>query len=83
MILLIIALMIAVMPKGKQEKDMELVPELATSDGLKFDTIDEDTLPEINLEESSEVKKQIEKFIKERPEAVANLLRNWFSDDYD
>jgi flagellar M-ring protein FliF len=81
MILLIIALMIGVMPRRKEE-DMEFVPELATADGPDF-TVPEEELPEINLQESSEVKKQIEKFIKEKPDAVANLLRNWFSDDYD
>ena len=81
MILLIIALMIGVMPRRKEE-DMEFVPELATADGPDF-TVSEEELPEINLQESSEVKKQIEKFIKEKPDAVANLLRNWFSDDYD
>ena len=80
MILLIIALMIAVMPRRKE--DTEFVPELATADGPNL-AISEDELPEINLQESSEVKKQIEKFIKEKPDAVANLLRNWFADDYD
>lgn len=80
MILLIISLMIAVMPRRKE--DTELVPELAMADGPDL-AVPEDQLPEITLQESSEVKRQIEKFIKEKPDAVANLLRNWFSEDYD
>ena len=44
---------------------------------------DDEDLPEINLEEKSEVKKQIDKFIKRKPDAVAQLLRNWLSDDWD
>jgi len=31
----------------------------------------------------SEAKKAIEKFVDERPEAVAGLLRNWLNDDWE
>ncbi len=43
----------------------------------------EEMLPDIELEEKSEVKKQIEKFVKQKPDAVAQLLRNWLADDWD
>jgi len=39
-------------------------------------------LAEIN-EVESEYKRQIGKFIDEKPEAVANLLRNWLNDDWE
>lgn len=45
--------------------------------------IEEEQLPDIELEEKSEVKKQIDKFVKHKPEAVAQLLRNWLSDEWD
>ena len=45
--------------------------------------IDDDMLPEIEIEEKSEVKKQIDKFVKKKPEAVAQLLRNWLADEWD
>ena len=32
---------------------------------------------------ASEVKKQIDKFVKHKPEAVAQLLRNWLADDWN
>jgi len=45
--------------------------------------VEEEKLPEIDLEEKSEVKKQIDKLVKQKPDAVAQLLRNWLSDDWD
>ena len=38
---------------------------------------------DIELEESSETKKLIEKFVDENPEAVANLLRNWLNEGWE
>jgi flagellar M-ring protein FliF len=38
---------------------------------------------EIDLEagEDNEIKKQLDKFALQKPEAVAQLLRNWLSED--
>lgn len=44
---------------------------------------EDEYLPEIELEEKNEVKKQIDKFVKKKPEAVAQLLRNWLSDEWE
>ncbi len=44
---------------------------------------DNEMLPDIELEDGSEVKKQIEKFVKQKPDAVAQLLRNWLAEDWD
>ncbi len=41
-----------------------------------------ETLEDIELEEKSETRKLIEKFVDENPEAVANLLRNWLTEDW-
>ena len=40
-------------------------------------------MPEIEFEEQNEIKKQIEKFVTEKPESVAQLLRNWLQDDWE
>ena len=40
------------------------------------------TVDEIDLQEKSETRKAIEKFVAENPEAVALLLRNWLNDDW-
>lgn len=83
MILLTVALMLAVIPRKKAEQ-AGLEPQLATANGASVtDNEEKDYVPEINFEEQSEVKKQIEKFVKEKPESVAQLLRNWLSDDWD
>lgn len=84
--LLIIALMIAAIPRKKQAGEAALSQlEAAAAAGLKFavpETAGE-SIPEIQFEERSEIKKQIEKFVRQKPEAVAQLLRNWLSDDWD
>ncbi|MBD5540513.1 MAG: flagellar M-ring protein FliF [Lachnospiraceae bacterium] len=41
-----------------------------------------EVLEDIELDEKSETRKMIEKFVDENPEAVANLLRNWLSEDW-
>jgi len=51
--------------------------------GANVDVVVGETLPEISLEEKSEVKKQIENFVKKKPDAVAQLLRNWLMEDWE
>jgi flagellar M-ring protein FliF len=41
-----------------------------------------EVLEDIELEDKSEARKLIEKFVDENPEAVANLLRNWLMEDW-
>jgi flagellar M-ring protein FliF len=85
MLFLIIGLLIAGMPRKKKEPEPEaLQPAMATGSGPKFVVPEqEEPLPEIELEERSEIKKQIDKFVKQKPDAVAQLLRNWLSDEWD
>lgn len=37
---------------------------------------------DIDMQDKSETRKAIEKFVDENPEAVALLLRNWLNDDW-
>ncbi|HEX3030329.1 MAG TPA: flagellar M-ring protein FliF [Clostridia bacterium] len=88
MLFLIIGLMIAVMPRRKKQEaeDIEINADgSAALSGPRFIVPEgpAEPIPEIDLEERSEVKKQIEKFVKQKPDAVAQLLRNWLSDDWD
>lgn len=86
MLLLIIGLMIAVIPKRKKEEEPEgVVLEPVTAAGPRFVVPEHESepIPEISLEEKSEIKKQLEKFVKQKPDAVAQLLRNWLSDEWD
>lgn len=85
MLLLIVGLLIVGMPRRKKQQEEVLQPAMAGGGGgPKFIVPDqEDPLPEIELEERSEIKKQIDKFVKQKPDAVAQLLRNWLSDEWD
>jgi len=86
MLLLIIGLIVSAIPRKRPEKaaeEIQLTP--VTAEGLKyaFPETSSEPVPEISMEERSEIKKQIEKFVKQKPEAVAQLLRNWLSDEWD
>ncbi len=82
MLILIIALTIAIIPK--KNKELEEVTQIATADGPKFVVPEPELpLPDLDVEEKSEIKKQIDNFVKQKPDSVAQLLRNWLSDEWD
>ena len=63
------------------ENEIETEPELEVEEMLSVAKQDVKELEEIELKETLETKRQIEKFVDEKPEAVANLLRNWLTED--
>lgn len=86
LLLMLIALVIIAIPKRRKESVAE--PVLAGINEInapKYNLNDlrQEPVPEIDTEERSEVKKQLEKFVKQKPDAVAQLLRNWLTDDYE
>lgn len=61
---------------------VELDPELSVEEMLQSaKSLQEPTLDSIEFGENIEVKRHIDKFVDEKPEAVASLLRNWLSED--
>jgi flagellar M-ring protein FliF len=79
---LIIGLLIYVVFKGTSPVEVtELEPELSVEQ-LLATTKENQSLDDIEFSEKSETKRMIEKFVDEKPEAVAQLLRNWLSDDW-
>ena len=64
----------------KQEEVVEVEPELEVEEMLKA-AKEQVELEEIEVKENLETKRQIDKFVDEKPEAVANLLRNWLTDE--
>jgi len=62
------------------EKVVEMEPELSVEQ-LLATTKENQTLEDIEFSEKSETRRMIEKFVDENPEAVANLMRNWLSED--
>ncbi|MGE5329240.1 MAG: flagellar basal-body MS-ring/collar protein FliF [Deltaproteobacteria bacterium] len=84
---LILAVLIIFLGIGVMKQTGVSEPEFAFGGSLPKNIsapmIEEEPLEEIELEEKSEVKKQIDKFVKHKPEAVAQLLRNWLADEWD
>lgn len=79
-VLIIIVIAIAIMRFRKHEEVVEVEPELEVEEMLKA-AKEQVELEEIELKETLETKRQIDKFVDEKPEAVANLLRNWLTEE--
>jgi flagellar M-ring protein FliF len=86
--LLILLLALGRIRRQKQEEEAETEPELSVEDLLVSTQLEEareeeiaETMEEINLLKDSEIKRQIEKFINDKPEAAAALLRNWLNNE--
>lgn len=80
--LAIIGLLVFVVFRGTSPVEVtELEPELSVEQ-LLATTKENLSLEDIEFSEKSEIKKLIEKFVDENPEAVAQLLRNWLNDDW-
>lgn len=65
--------------RNKQEGEAE---EESLSVENLLQSMPEAELEDIEVEGKSEVRKMIEKFVDENPEAAANLLRNWLNEDW-
>ena len=80
---LIIALLIFVVVRGTAPVAVaDEEPELSVEQ-LLATTKENQSLEDIEFSDKSETRKMIEKFVDENPEAVAQLLRNWISDDWE
>lgn len=65
----------------RKEPEEEIEPELSVETLLE--TTKEAELEDIGLNEKSETRILIEKFVDENPEAVASLLRNWLNEEWE
>lgn len=65
----------------RKEPEEEIEPELSVESLLE--TTKEAELEDIGLNEKSEIRVLIEKFVDENPEAVASLLRNWLNEEWE
>lgn len=76
----LIVLVFVILKFRKQDEVVEVEPELEVEEMLKA-AKEQVELEEIEVKENLETKRQIDKFVDEKPEAVANLLRNWLTED--
>lgn len=81
LIVVILALLAFVVLRSMRgEKHEEEEEELAVETLLQ--STPETQLADISLENESEERRLINKFVEENPEAAANLLRNWLNEDW-
>jgi flagellar M-ring protein FliF len=84
MLILLIVMVITAMPKKKavsQEIRTAAFEAAAAGEGAGTEAFE--IIQDINLQEESELKKQIDKFVQDNPDSVAQLLRNWIAEDWE
>lgn len=67
----------------RKDEVQELEPELSVEALLESTREAQEQLEDIGLNEKSETRILIEKFVDENPEAVALLLRNWLNEEWE
>ncbi|MCX4267420.1 MAG: hypothetical protein OSJ62_01975 [Lachnospiraceae bacterium] len=80
-LLIVLLLAFVVWRSTRKEEVVETEPELSVEDLLSATS--EPPLEDIDLQDKSEARRAIEKFVDENPEAVALLLRNWLDSGWD
>lgn len=86
---LLAILVYGLLRRNREEEIIDIEPELSVEDLLVSTRIEEqqledlDSLAEIAYSIDSEVKVQIDKFVDEKPEAVAQLLRSWMNEGWE
>ena len=73
-------------PRRVVIRSMASRKEVAEEEELSVENLLQSTpeveVEDIEVETKSETRKMIEKFVDDNPEAAANLLRNWLTDDF-
>ena len=81
LIIVILGLLAFVVLKSMKGEKVEVAEEELSVESLLQSTPPVE-LENIEVEEKSETRKMIEKFVEENPEAAANLLRNWLTEEW-
>lgn len=80
--IILLLLAIVVYRSTRPVEIVEQEPELSVEELLATTKEAQETVEDIDLNDKSETRKAIEKFVDENPEATALLLRNWLNDDW-
>lgn len=80
MIVLILGLLAFVVLRSMRTKRETTAEEELSVESMLQST--PEVIEDIDVETKSETRKMIEKFVDENPEAAANLLRNWLTEDW-
>lgn len=80
-LLIVVLLAFVVYRSTRAEEVVETEPELSVEELLN--STSQEALNDIDLQDKSETRKAIEKFVDENPDAVALLLRNWLDEEWE
>lgn len=80
-VLILLLLLFVVIRTFRAPKEEEVEEEVSVEDLIENQ--EEEGLEDIGMNDKSEARLLIEKFVDENPEAAAALLRNWLNDDWD
>lgn len=85
MLILLIVMIVTALPKKSAGTSQSAVLEAAVATAGDPAQVMHglDDIADISVQEQSEIKKQIDKFVKQNPDSVAQLLRNWIADDWE
>lgn len=67
----------------RKEKQAEMEEEVFRGKLLESTKENQEPLEDIGYNEKSETRLLIEKFVEEKPEAAASLLRNWLNEEWE
>ncbi|MCH5258933.1 MAG: flagellar M-ring protein FliF [Lachnospiraceae bacterium] len=81
LIIVILALLAFVVLRSMRGEKHEEEEEELTVENL-LQSMPDAEIEEISLENETDERKMINKFVEENPEAVANLLRNWLNEEW-
>ena len=81
LIIVILALLAFVVLRSMRGEKHEEEEEELTVENL-LQSMPETGIEEISLENETDERKMINKFVEENPEAVANVLRNWLNEEW-
>lgn len=81
-VLMLALLAFVVWRSMKPAEVVETEPDLSVEELLQAQR-EKMVLEDIEVDERSETRKMIDKFVDENPEAAASLLRNWLNDDWE
>ena len=81
-VLIALALVFIILRSMRPVAVEETEPELSVEDMLATTKQQQEAVADIDLQDKSETRKAIEKFVNENPESVALLLRNWLNEGW-
>jgi flagellar M-ring protein FliF len=81
LLFLVLTLILSLFVRKKKEDEEVEDLQLQIAEGIIEPEIR--PLKEIDMDEKSEIRQQLEKLIKQKPEAVASLLRNWLTEEWE